>query len=115
VATPRIRGIPGFPEPTFRTHDNVWVSLDTVVSRVCDALGENVSPLVAKCTIQLARHALARQERPEVGALAAEVCRLLRPEHIVVTPLVVHGILLAYANEVAALDVAQVSEGWEPG
>lgn len=107
----RIRGIPELPEPTFRTHDNAWVSLDTVVTRVCAALGGNVSPLVAKCTIQLARYALARQERVEVGELAAEVCRQLRPEHIVVTPVVVHGILLAYANEVASMDVAQVSEG----
>ena len=35
---------------------------------------------------------------------------LLRHERIVVTPIVVHGILLAYANAVAELDVVQVEE-----
>lgn len=109
-----IPGIPDLPEPTFRTFDDAWVSLDTVVRRVCDALGGDVSPVVCKCTIQLARHALREVEKVEVGELAAEVCRRLRPEHIVVTPVVVQAILMAYAGEFASLGVAQVAEGWEP-
>ena len=107
----RIRGIPELPEPTFRTLDDAWVSLDTLVDRVVRRLGGDVSPLVAKSTIQLARHALRDLDRVDVGGLAASVCRQLRPQHIVVTPIVVHGILLAYAGEVASLDIVQIEEG----
>lgn len=107
-----IPGIRDLPEPTFRTFEDALVSLDTLVDAVCDALGGQVSPVVCKCTIQMARYAMRDQERVDVGALAAEVSRELRPEHIVVTPPVVQGILMAYASEVARLGVAQVSEGW---
>jgi hypothetical protein len=106
----RIRGIAHLPEPTFRTQDDAWVSLDTLVRRVCAALEGDVSPLVAKCTIQLARLAVAQREKVEIGKLASDVCHALRHERIVVTPIVVHGILLAYANAVAELDVVQVEE-----
>ena len=109
----RIRGIPELPEPTFRTGDDAWVSLDTVVGRVVRSLDGDVSPLVAKATIQLARHAVRDLDDVQVGPLAAAVCHQLRPEHIVVTPIVVHGILLAYATEVAGLDIVQVEEGWD--
>jgi hypothetical protein len=107
----KIQGIPQLPEPTFRTQDDAWVSLDSVVQRVCAALRGDVSPLVAKCTIQLARHAATQSDRVEIGQLATDVCAALRGERIVVTPLVVHAVLLAYASEVAALDVVQVAEG----
>lgn len=106
-----IRGIPQLPEPTFRTADDAWVSLDSVVRRVCLALGGDVSPLVAKCTIQLARHAAHHVERVDIGQLAADVCAALRGERIVVTPIVVQQVLLAYASEVASLGVVQVEEG----
>ncbi|MFN7146765.1 MAG: hypothetical protein ACK4YP_23530 [Myxococcota bacterium] len=106
-----IRGIPQLPEPTFRTADDAWVSLDSVVRRVCTALGGDVSPLVAKCTIQLARHAAHHVERVDIGQLAADVCAALRGERIVVTPIVVQQVLLAYASEVASLGVVQVEEG----
>lgn len=105
------RGIRGLPEPTFRTADDAWVSLDSVVTRVCAALGGDVSPVVAKCTIQLARYAAKHVDRVEIGQLAADVCHALRAERIVVTPLVVQAVLLAYATEVASLDVVQVEEG----
>lgn len=108
-----IRGIPDLPEPTFRTAINSWVSLDTVVARVVVRLGGDVSPVVAKSTIQLARHTMKVLERVEVGQLAADVCVQLRPERIVVTPIVVQAILLAYATEVASLDVVQIEEGWD--
>lgn len=106
-----IRGIPQLPEPTFRTADDAWVSLDSVVKRVCAALGGDVSPLVAKCTIQLARHAAKHVDRVEIGQLAADVSGALRSERIVVTPLVVQAVLMAYATEVARLDVVQIEEG----
>jgi hypothetical protein len=106
-----VKGIPGLPEPTFRTAQDAWVSLDTVVHRVCEALGGDVSPLVARCTIQLARHEVSQLERVEIGALAQEVSAALRHERIVVTPLIVRGVLLAYATELAALDIVQVEEG----
>lgn len=110
-----IRGIAELPEPTFRTADDALVSLDTVVRRVCATLGGDVSPLVAKCTIQLARHAAKHVERVEIGQLAADVCAALRAERIVVTPLVVQGVLMAYATEVAQLDVVQVEEAYRSG
>ncbi|MFZ5481976.1 MAG: hypothetical protein ACOZNI_34770 [Myxococcota bacterium] len=107
----RIQGIPELPEPAFRTHDDAWVSLDAVVKRVCEALHGDVSPLVAKCTIQLARFETHRADRVEIGQLAADVCQALRGERIVVTPLTVRAVLLAYASEVASLGIVQVVEG----
>lgn len=109
----RFPGIPELPEPTFRTSVDAWVSLDTVVARVVMALGGDVSPVVAKSTIQLARHTLGGLDQVEVGRLAADVCQQLRPERIVVTPVVVQAILMAYAQEVVDLDVVQVEEGWD--
>lgn len=109
----RIRGIPDLPEPTFRTWDDAWVSLDSVVALVCARLDHAVSPGVVKCTIQLARHMIKERDRVDVGPLASELCRQLRPEHIVVTPPVVQAVLMAYATEYAALGVAQVQEGWD--
>lgn len=105
-----VRGIPELPEPTFRTHDDAWVSLDTVVRGVVDALGGDVSPLVAKCTIQLARYEAGHLERVEIGRLARDVSLALRAEHIVVTPPVVHAVLLAYASEVSAMGIVEVVE-----
>lgn len=105
-----VRGVPDLPEPTFRTYDDAWVSLDTLVRRVVDALGGDVSPLVAKCTIQLARYEAHHLERVEIGQLAQDVSRALRSERIVVTPPVVSAVLMAYAEEVAALGIAEVIE-----
>jgi len=110
----RYQGIDGLSEPTFRTGDDQWVSLDTVVWRVVRALGGGVSPLVAKCTIQLSRHAVSGLEHVDIGRLARDVSMALRPERIVVTPPVVHAILLAYVTEVEELGVVQVAEGYEP-
>ena len=107
----RIRGIQELPEPTFRTVDDAWVSLDSVVSRVVTSLRGDVSPIVAKCTIQLARHAADQIDRVEIGPLATDVCHALRGERIVVTPIVVMAILMAYASEVATLEVVQIEEG----
>lgn len=105
-----IPGVPGLPEPTFRTGDDAWVSLDAVVSRVCKALGGDVSPLVCKAVIQVSRHAVRDLDRIDVGRLAADVSHMLRPERIVVTPPVVHAIILAYVAQVADMGVVQVSE-----
>lgn len=105
-----IPGVPGLPEPTFRTGDDAWVSLDAVVSRVCKALGGDVSPLVCKAVIQVSRHAVRDLDCIDVGRLAADVSHMLRPERIVVTPPVVHAIILAYVAQVADMGVVQVSE-----
>lgn len=109
----RIPGLRHLPEPTFFTDDDAWVSLDAVVREVCADLGGGVSPMVCKATIQVARHAMQAIDRVDVGQVAAEVCQQLRPERIVVTPIVVHAILLAYANVVAGLGVVQITEGWD--
>lgn len=106
----RIQGIPELPEPTFRTGDDALVSLDTLVARVVRALGGDVSPIVAKCTIQVARHAVSGIDKIDIGRLATDVCFMLRPERIVVTPPVVHAILLAYVSQVEDIGVVQVSE-----
>jgi hypothetical protein len=107
----RIRGIPGLPEPTFRTADGAWASLDSVVTRVCEVLHDDVSPLVAKGVIQVARDALRRDDPVDIGRVATVVSLALRAEHIVVTPPVVQGVLMAYARVYAALEVVQVVEG----
>jgi hypothetical protein len=105
-----IQGIPELPEPSFLTGDDAWVSLDRIVERVCAALHGDVSPLVAKCTIQLARFETHRVDKVEIGQLAADVCAALRGERIVVTPLTVRAVLMAYASEVASLGVVQIVE-----
>jgi hypothetical protein len=105
-----IQGIRGLPEPTFRTDDDAWVSLDTLVARVVRRLDGQVSPIVAKCIIQATRDAVRSLDRIEIGRLAADVCVSLRHERIVVTPPVVHGILLAYVAEVQDLGIVQVAE-----
>ena len=102
---------PGLPEPTFRTLDGEWVSLDTLVERVVKRLDGDVSPLVAKGVIQVARTAVAVLETVEIGALARDVTMSLRPSHIVVTPPVVNALLLAYVTEVELLGVVQIAEG----
>ncbi len=99
------------PQPTFLTRDSGWVSLDTVVRRVVEALAGAVSPLVAWSTIVLARHELRQHAAVDVGRLAAAVCDALRGEHVVVTPPVVRAVLEAYALELHELDVIQVAEG----
>jgi hypothetical protein len=108
----RVRGIGGLPEPTFRTGDDSWVSLDSVVACVVQRLDGDVSPMVAKGVIQMARHAVRSLECVDIGALARDVTLSLRPEHIVVTPPVVNAILLAYVTEVEELGVVQVAEGY---
>lgn len=107
-----VPGIGGLSQPTFRTDDGQWVSLDTVVARVVDRLDGDVSPLAAKCVIQMARHAVAALEQVDIGALARDVSMALRPERLVVTPPVINAVLLAYVTEVEALGVVQISEGW---
>ncbi len=107
----RLPGLPPLPEPTFRTVDDEWVSLDTLVRRVVERLDGDVSPLVAKGVILVARHHVRALESVDIGALARDVTASLRPEHIVVTPPVVNAVLLAYVTEVEALDVVQIAEG----
>lgn len=104
-------GLPPLPVPTFRTLDGEWVSIDTLVRRVVERLDGDVSPLVAKGVILVARHQVRALETVDIGALARDVTLSLRPEHIVVTPPVVNAILLAYVTEVEELGVAQISEG----
>ncbi len=85
--------------------------MDTLVERVVKRLDGDVSPLVAKGVIQVARTAVAVLETVEIGALARDVTMSLRPSHIVVTPPVVNAILLAYVTEVELLGVVQIAEG----
>ena len=109
---PRVAGLSGLPEPTFRTADGAWISLDTLVARVVDRLDGDVSPLAAKWVIQMARHAVSALDEVDIGALARDVSMALRPERLVVTPPVINAILLAYVTEVEELSIVQISEGW---
>ena len=108
----RVTGLAGLPEPTFRTRDEQWLSLDTLVARVVDQLEGDVSPLAAKWVIQMARHAVGGLDEVDIGALARDVSAALRPERLVVTPPVVTAVLLAYVTEVEELDIVQIAEGW---
>ncbi len=106
----RIPGIPELPEPTFRTSSGAWVSLDSLVASTCDALEHTISPMVCKCIVQLARWQVRTQERVDVGALASSVTLSLRAEKVVVTPPVVQGVLMAYAQAYRDLDVIAIDE-----
>ncbi len=103
--------VPALKEPTFRTRDGQWVSLDTLVARVVERLDGDISLLVAKGIIQVARTAVSVLETVEIGVLARDVTLSLRPSHIVVTPPVVNAVLLAYVTEVELLGVVQIAEG----
>lgn len=106
----RIPGIPGLPEPWFRTSGDAWVTLDMLVDAAVHALDGSVSPLVCKSIIQLARWQLRSRDSVDVGALAAGVCHALRAEQIVVTPPVVQGVLMAYARAYHELDCVEIVE-----
>ncbi len=105
-----IAGIPELPEPTFRTSTGAWVTLDSLVESTWEELDRTVSPMVCKCIVQLARWQIRTQERVDVGALAASVTVSLRAEKVVVTPPVVQGVLMAYAEAYRALDVIEIYE-----
>lgn len=107
----RTPGAVALPEPTFRTADEEWVSFDTVVHRVVKGLGHEVSEVVIRATVQLARNAVKGQEKVDVHALADEVAHVLRHERVIVSGPVVERILRAYVLAVDDMDVVQVSEG----
>lgn len=108
-----IPGIPGASEPSFRTRDDSWVSLDTLVRSTCarlEEIGEVVSPLAAKAVIQVGRDSVQRWPERQGDALMHTVSDQLRHQRLIVVPRLVREILVAYTSAVVELDVAEVVE-----
>ena len=111
-----IPGIPGASEPSFRTRDAQWVSLDTLVRSTCQRLediGEPVSPLAAKAVIQVGRECVQAYPERQGDALMISVSDNLRQRRLLVVPRLVREILIAYTSAVVELDVAEVVESPE--
>lgn len=110
---PRIPGIPGAPEPSFRTGDRRWMSLDTLVIETIGALaeqGHEMSPMVMKATIQVARQLVVVHEGLAGDALVDEVVLHLRRRHVLLSKRAARAALVAYIRVVAELDVVEISE-----
>ena len=108
----RIPGIPGASEPTFRTRDCHWMSLDTLVMETCAELEEDgwvVSPHAAKVTIQVARVVVQGPDGMETDTLVDEVQARLRHRFILLTVAQVRSILTAYARVVSTMDIAEIN------
>jgi|GEM_PF-4805808 len=106
-----ILGIPGASDPSFRTTDQMFVSLDQVVSEVVSnlSMGElDLSLHVAKCVIQLTRRRLAQGDELSLVSLSMDVRSDLRSHRIMLTNTQVKLILSAYGDVFSTLDIAEV-------
>ena len=113
MAYPRIPGIPGAPEPSFRTGDRRWMSLDTLVMETISTLAEQrqtLSPMVVKATIQVARRLVVEHEGLAGDALVEQVALHLRHRRVLMPISSVRAALVAYIRVVADLDVVEISE-----
>ena len=106
-----ILGIPGASDPSFRTTDQIFVSLDQLVSEVVDNLrmGElDLSLHVAKCVIQLTRRRLSQGNDLSLKSLSVDVRSDLRSHRVMLTESQVRLILSAYGDAFSTLDIAEV-------
>jgi hypothetical protein len=105
-----IPGIPGAPEPTFRTRDREYVSLDQLIQEVCAELASRdilVDAPIAKAAVQCARQSVQVSESPGLDGLAQQVSEDLRRERVHLVPRLVRQVLLAYGRIVSDLDIAE--------
>tara|TARA_B110000037_G_C16789029_1_gene370635 strand:- start:135 stop:479 length:345 start_codon:yes stop_codon:yes gene_type:complete len=106
-----ILGIPGASDPSFRTTDRIFVSLDQLVSDVVGNLqmGElDLSLHVAKCVIQLTRRRLSQSSDVTLESLSVDVRRDLRTHRVMLTEPQVKLILSTYGDVFSTLDIAEV-------
>ena len=109
--TMSIRGIPGAADPTFRTRDRIFVSLDQLVAEVCEVLRSRafvVSLPVAKCVVQLTRRHLSQRDDIDLEELSLVVSKELRSHRTLVTQAQVKLVLQAYGDTFAVLDIAEI-------
>jgi hypothetical protein len=105
-----IPGIPGAPEPTFRTRDREYVSLDRLIQDVCTELASRdilVDPPIAKAAVQCARQSVQASESPGLEGLSQQVSEDLRRERVHLVPRLVRQVLLSYGRIVSELDIAE--------
>jgi len=109
-----IPGIPGAPNPTFRTRDRVYVSLDQIIVELCEELqGEGLllSQQVAKTVVQCARSYLHSEDGVnDMGGLCQAVFEDLKLHRILFVPDRVKQVLTAYGRVYASLEIEDVTD-----
>ncbi|MGB0640018.1 MAG: hypothetical protein ACPGTU_11830 [Myxococcota bacterium] len=108
-----IPGIPGVSEPHFRTRDQRWMGLDTVVMETCkelEAEGHKASPHAVKATIQMARLVVQEPVERETEALVEIVLARLRAQKVLMNKELIRSVLTTYARIIAVLDILETNE-----
>jgi len=75
-----------------------------------DEIGEGVSHVAAKATIQVAREMVQAYPERKGDALMRTVSRQLQERRVIMPPRLAHEILVAYTGVVVDMDVAEVVE-----
>ncbi len=109
----RIPGVPGASEPTFRTRDCQWMSLDTLVMETVAELeedGVSISPHAAKVTIQVARVVVQGPEGSDTVQLVKAVRVGTRRRRVLLSEEYVQAVLTAYARVISTMDIAEITD-----
>ena len=109
-----IPGIPGASNPTFRTRDRVYVSLDQIIVELCEELkaeGLSVAPSIAKTIVQTARGYLrCQEEQMGMEELSMAVFDDLKVHRILFVPKRVAQVLTMYGRVYASLEIEDVTD-----
>jgi hypothetical protein len=110
----RIRGIPGAPNPTFRTRDRVFVSLDQIIEEMCQELSREgllLSQQIAKTIVQCARCYLHSEDGlSNMEGLCEAVFEDLKAHRVLFIPSRVEQVLTAYGRVYASLEIEDVED-----
>jgi hypothetical protein len=110
----RIRGIPGAPNPTFRTRDRVYVSLDQIIEEMCQELSREgllLSQQIAKTIVQCARCYLHSEDGlSNMEGLCEAVFEDLKAHRVLFIPSRVEQVLTAYGRVYASLEIEDVED-----
>ncbi len=107
----RIKGLPGFPDPTFLLEDGRVVVLDSLLSATISELaadGVFLEPVVVKSIVQLARRGGGAIEVGNLNALLQEVQEKLRHYRILMPVDTIQEVLVAYGRVLLRADVARL-------
>jgi hypothetical protein len=109
-----IRGIPGASNPTFRTRDRVYVSLDQIIVELCQELGREgflLSRQIAKTVVQCARCYLNSDDGVgDMDGLCQVVFEDLKAHRVLFVPHRVEQVLTAYGQVYSSLEIEDVTE-----
>ena len=89
------------------------MSLDTLVMETIHALEiqrQEVSPLVVKATIQVARHLVTVHDGLAGDALVESVVLHLRKRHVLLSRPVARAVLATYVRVVSELEVVEICD-----